>query len=133
MTDREHDDVELIKRLESEGDRLSADYESNRWATAEAYHRALSNGMTQRQLAARIGKSHVHVGAMDRAHRYMLGNPDYQGRFADLYARFTGKQGNPKPDPAPEPDDDPEPEYGPAPGASPIGVRTLGDHGPLGA
>ncbi|MFR9803662.1 hypothetical protein ACL02T_15335 [Pseudonocardia sp. RS010] len=96
----------MTVRLEHEADRLSEEWESNRWATAEAIHLELTEGgKTVRGLAAEIGRSDTHVTFMAKAWRAYLGKqPDDRPPFNQAYQ--AAKQGKPKPDPAPEPDDE---------------------------
>ena len=62
--------IERIKFCEAEADRLSAESDALRWEAARLISELLDGGMTQRQVAAEIGKSQSHVKIMNRVAEY---------------------------------------------------------------
>jgi hypothetical protein len=102
--------VEKIKKLEAEADKLSAEYESNRWEAARLISEELASGMSQRELARQIGKSDTHVIRMRKCWEAKCNPRVADNRTFNEVYHSTEVRGEPKPKPEPEPEKRPEPE-----------------------
>lgn len=103
-----------IIKLEAEADKLSEEYENNRWETARLISDELASGTSQRQLASQVGKSQMHISRMNtvwqrNARVSLEDRPSFTEAYNAANPRGEHKS-KPKPEPEPEDDWQPRPE-----------------------
>jgi hypothetical protein len=108
--------VGAIRWHEEAADLLAERSDAHRFEAARIMHDEIvvRGRETQRSMAEKTGKSHVHVGRCIEVHKIIVGNPGYQdGSWNELYQQVKSRPPEittrSRPPTPPDPTPDPEP------------------------